>query len=107
MKKPKIKIMAIGDLHGDTALAKKLAKRATKEKVDIVILAGDMTFAESSIENLIGPFAKEKKKILLIPGNHESPQTNEFLSKMYAPYSQNLHGKSFKHKHIGFFGAGT
>ena len=26
---------------------------------------------------------------------------------MYAPYSQNLHGKSFKHKHIGFFGAGT
>lgn len=107
MKKNKIKIMAIGDLHGDTALAKKLAKKATKEKVDIVILAGDLTFAETSLDYLVGPFAKEKKKVLIIPGNHESPQTAEFLSNLYAPYSQSIHGKFFKHKGIGFFGAGT
>lgn len=107
MKNKKIKVMAIGDLHGDTRLAKKLAKQATKKQVDIVILAGDLTFAETFIENLVGPFAKEKKKILIIPGNHESPQTTEFLSNLYAPYSKNLHGKSFRHKGVGFFGAGT
>jgi len=107
MKKEKIKIMAIGDLHGDTSLVKQLAKKATKEKVDIVVLAGDLTFAETSIDNLVGPFAKEKKKILLIPGNHETPETVEFLSRLYSPYTINLHGEAFEHKGVGFFGAGT
>src|SRR3989339_66467 len=59
------KILAIGDLHGNTSLAEKFAKQAKDENVDLVILAGDITLAEKSIENLIGPFAREKKQILL------------------------------------------
>lgn len=108
MKKPeneKTKILAIGDIHGDTGLVKKLAKKAKKENVDLVILAGDITFAEQSIDNLIGPFVKEKKQVLLIPGNHESPATTDFLTQMYSG-AKNIHGYYFKKKDLGIFGAG-
>ena len=35
-----MKILASGDLHGDIGLAKRLAERAEKEKVDLVVLCG-------------------------------------------------------------------
>ncbi len=101
------KILAVGDIHGDTRLVKKLAERAKKENVDLVILAGDITFAEESTKDLLGPFAKAKKKVLLIPGNHESTATIDFLSTLYAPYTHNLHGYSFQKDNLGIFGAGT
>ena len=65
--KPKLKILASGDIHGDTSLAEKLAERAKKENVDLVILCGDLTMGERSTSNLIGPFVKRKKKVILIP----------------------------------------
>ncbi len=103
----KTKILAIGDIHGDSRLAEKLAARAIKENIDVIILAGDITFAEQSIEGIIGPFAKAKKDILIVPGNHEAVSTTAFLSELYAPYSRHLHGYSFIKNRIGFFGAGT
>jgi len=103
----KTKILAVGDIHGDITLVERLAKKVKKENVDVIILSGDLTFAEQSLENLIGPFAKTKKPILVIPGNHESPETNAFMTELYAPYSKNLHGYYFKKNNIGFFGAGT
>lgn len=104
-KKHKTKILAVGDIHGDTGLVKKLAQKAKKENVDLVILAGDMTFVESSIDNLIGPFIKANKQVLLIPGNHESLATVDFLAQMY-PKTKNIHGYSFKKNNLGIFGAG-
>ena len=106
MKKSKIKILAIGDIHGDTGLVKKLAERAKREKVDLVILAGDLTMAEESTDNIIGPFIKEGKQVLLIPGNHESVATIDFLAQMY-PNTKNIHGYGLKKNNIGIFGAGT
>jgi uncharacterized protein len=102
----KTKILAIGDIHGDTGLVKKLAEKAEKENVDLVILAGDLTFAEQSTKNLIGPFIKAKKQVLLIPGNHESVATTKFLEEMY-PNTKNLHGYSLKKDDLGIFGAGA
>lgn len=104
-KKHKTKILAVGDIHGDTGLVKKLAEKAKKENVDLVILAGDVTFLESSIDNLIGPFVKANKQVLLIPGNHESFATVDFLAQMY-PQTKNIHGYSFKKNNLGIFGAG-
>ncbi len=103
--KKKTKILAIGDIHRDTSLIKKLAEKAKKEEVDLVILAGDLTMAEESTENLIGPFVKAKKQVFLIPGNHESPATIDFLAKMYKV--KNIHGYGFIENDIGIFGAGT
>jgi len=102
----KTKILAIGDIHGDTGLVKKLAEKAVKEEVDLVILAGDLTFAEQSTKNIIGPFIKAKKQVLVIPGNHESIATIDFLAEMY-PNTKSIHGYSFRKEDLGIFGAGT
>lgn len=101
----KMKILAAGDLHGDTKLATKLAERAKKEKVDLVILTGDLTYADTKTENLIGPFAKAKKKVLIVPGNHESIATTNFLMQIYSNL-KSLHGYSLKQGDIGIFGCG-
>lgn len=106
MKKSKTKILAVGDIHGDTGLVKKLAEKAKREKVDLVILAGDLTMAEQSTDNIIGPFIKEGKQVLIIPGNHESVATIDFLAQMY-PNTKNIHGYGIKKNNIGVFGAGT
>jgi len=103
-KEKRTKILAIGDIHGDTGLVKKLAERAKKENVDIVIIAGDLTMAEISTKNLIGPFIKAKKQVLLIPGNHEGVATADFLAQYYN--AKNIHGYSFQRGNLGIFGAG-
>jgi hypothetical protein len=103
-EKKKLKILAAGDLHGDTSLAEKLAEKAKKEKVDLVILCGDLTYADSSTEGIVGQFAKRKEKVLLIPGNHETIATADFLSELYGV--KNIHGYSVKYKDVGIFGAG-
>ncbi len=101
----KMRILAAGDIHGDSRLAKKLAEKAKKEKVDLVILTGDLTYAEQSTENLLGPFAKAKKKVLILPGNHETIATTNFLAQMY-PNVKSIHGYSVKQGDIGIFGCG-
>ena len=105
-KGKKLKILAAGDIHGDTKQAEYLAEKAKRENVDLVILAGDLTFAESSTDNLIGPFVKAGKRVLLIPGNHETLATADFLANMY-PNTQNIHGYSIKIGNVGIFGAGS
>jgi len=101
----KTKILAVGDIHGDTGLSKRLAEKAKKEDVDLVILAGDLTWAEQSLKGIIGPFVKAKKQVLLIPGNHETVATANFLAEMYSP-TKNIHGYSFVKDDLGIFGAG-
>lgn len=100
----KLKILASGDIHGDVGLAKKLAERAEKENVDLVILCGDITMADTNVEGLIGPFVKKHKKVLIIPGNHETVATADFLADFYD--IKNIHGYSVKYKDVGIFGAG-
>src|SRR3989338_4033777 len=95
-KKHEFKILAAGDIHGDTIQAERLAEKAEKEKVDLVVLCGDLTYAERSTDNIIGPFAKRKQKVLLIPGNHETVATADFLADLYGV--KNIHGYSVKYK---------
>ncbi len=99
-----MKILALGDIHGDKDLTRKQAERAKKEKVDLVVLCGDLTYQEKSTEGLIGPFLKKNLKVVLIPGNHETMATADFLSELYDV--TNLHGYSIKYKDVGLFGCG-
>lgn len=103
-KEEKLKILAAGDIHGDIGLAEKLAEKAKKEHVDLVVLCGDLTLGERSTENIIGPFKKRNEKVLLIPGNHETVATADFLAELYGV--KNIHGYSVKYKDVGIFGAG-
>jgi Icc-related predicted phosphoesterase len=101
-----MKILAASDIHGDKEIVKKLAKKAKEKNVDLVILCGDLTFAEQNLEGLIGPFKSMHKKVVLIPGNHETIATVDFLARLYAPGTYNLHGYSLKFGDIGLFGCG-
>lgn len=100
----KMKILAAGDLHGDMASVRKLAERAEKEKVDLVILTGDITQEDKSTDNMIGPFLAKHKKVLFVPGNHDSFATADFLAEIYP--IRNMHGYTVKYEDIGFFGCG-
>ena len=101
----KTKILAVGDIHGDTKFVERLAKKAKDEEVDLVILAGDLTFLEKSTKNIIGPFVKEKKEVVLIPGNHETMSTINTLTQIYEG-TKHVHGYSVKKGDLGIFGSG-
>ena len=99
----KFRILAAGDIQGDSNLTKKLALKAEKENIDLVILAGDITgWVET--KDLIKPFKDKKKKVLIIPGNWDSFATVDFLANVYGV--KNIHGYSVTYENIGIFGAG-
>lgn len=99
----KLKILAASDLHGESKLAKQLAYEADKENVDLVVLCGDI-LGWRETKDIIKPFKDKGKKVLIIPGNHESFATTDFIAEFYG--IKNIHGYSAKYDKIGFFGAG-
>lgn len=99
-----MKILAISDIHGDLGLVKKLGELIDKEKVDLVLLAGDQTWFSQNTKGLVGPLTK--KPTLIIPSNHETEETVNSWERMY-PNLKSIHKKSLKIKGIGFFGSGT
>ncbi|MEM3074780.1 MAG: metallophosphoesterase family protein [Candidatus Pacearchaeota archaeon] len=99
----KLKILAAGDIHGDSNLVNKLARKAEDEQVDLVVLTGDIT-GWTETKNIIKPFKDKGKKVLIIPGNWDSFATADFLANIYGV--KNIHGYSVKYENIGFFGAG-
>ena len=55
-----MKILAIADIHGDAGLVKKIEKLIDKEKIELVILAGDQTWFSQNTKNLVGPLQKKE-----------------------------------------------
>ncbi|MEK6892737.1 MAG: metallophosphoesterase family protein [Nanoarchaeota archaeon] len=99
----KLRVLAAADLHGDSRLAKKLAIMAEEEKVDLVVLCGDLLgWAET--KDIIKPFKEKNKKVLIVPGNWDSFATTDFIAATYG--IKNIHGYSAVYENIGFFGAG-
>lgn len=99
-----MKILAAGCLHSNSDLIERLAVQAEEENVDLVVLAGDLTFGEESTDNIIGPFVNRNRKVALIPGNHETTATADFLAERYGV--ANLHGYGLNHGEVGLFGCG-
>lgn len=99
----KLRILAASDIHGDTRATKKLAERAQKENIDVVVLCGDIT-GLTETPNLIKPFKDNGTKVLLLPGNWDSFATTDFLAQFYG--MKNIHGYAARYEHVGFFGAG-
>lgn len=100
----KLRILAAGDFHGDSSFAKKLAEKAEKENVDLVILTGDLTGIIQT-KNIIKPFIDKGKKVLFVPGNWETTEEAEIMSKMYN--MGNIEDHYLKYKNVGIFGVGN
>ncbi|RMD65953.1 hypothetical protein D6817_05100 [Candidatus Pacearchaeota archaeon] len=98
-----LRILAAADLHGDSDIANYLARKAEKEKVDLVVLCGDV-LGWVETQGLIKPFKEKGKRVLIVPGNHESFATIDFVASLYD--ARNLHGYAVIYNGVGFFGAG-
>jgi Icc-related predicted phosphoesterase len=103
-KKEKLKILAAGDIHGNPEISKKLAEKAEKEKVDLVVLLGDIT-GMLPTKNIIKPFTDKKQKVIFVPGNWETKADADTLSKMYG--IKNIEKGYVVYKHTGIFGIGS
>ncbi len=101
--KKRLKILAASDIHGESKLAKKLAEKAEKENVDLVILCGDI-LGWVETKDIIAPFKRKNKKVIILPGNWDSFATTDFLAQVYG--ISNIHGYALSYNNIGFFGAG-
>lgn len=100
----KFKILAAGDFHGDSSVTKKLAEKAEKENVDLVILTGDITGLIET-ENIIKPFLQKNKRVVFVPGNWDTTEATETLSQLYG--IKNIGKHYVKYDNVGIFGIGN
>jgi Icc-related predicted phosphoesterase len=104
-KSPKhLKILAASDLHGSSDLAKKLAEKAEANKVDLVLLLGDINGRMQS-KNLIAPFKKLNKPVLFVPGNWDTSFETAMIEAVYN--ARNLDGIYAKYDDVAFIGLGN
>ena len=99
-----MKILALSDVHGDVSFMEEMAEKGAKEKVDLVILAGDILNFDEIQQGLVGPFKKKGLEVAVVPGNHEGMAEVNFLVEKYG--AKNLHGYSMRFGDIGIFGCG-
>ncbi len=100
----KLRILAAGDLHGDSELAKKLAEKAEKENVDLVVLLGDI-HGQTESKGLIYPFKKIGKKVVFVPGNWDTTLEANTLTEIYG--ITNLDAKYAIYDDVGILGVGN
>ncbi len=99
-----MKILAVSDIHADKRNAERLAELAKREKVDLVVLAGDLSIFGEGIKGLIKPFKENDLKVAFVPGNHDPPEMAEWLEAKYKIY--NLHNQPLIINNIAFVGVG-
>lgn len=99
-----MKILVFTDVHGDPKIIKKLIELS--KKVDLMICCGDITYFSHKLDKILSIFNKTKKKLLIIPGNHESEQDIEKADKKYK-YIININKKSYSINGLLFLGYGA
>ena len=99
-----MKILALSDVHGDKDFIRKMAEKGAREKVDLVILAGDLADHNGQVEGLVGPFKEKGLEVAVLPGNHEGMAEVNFLVEHYD--IKNLHGYVLRKDDVGIFGCG-
>ncbi len=103
-QKPRMKILALSDIHGDTSFIEEMAEKGAAEKVDLVILAGDILDMDRPKAGLIQPFKDKGLEVAVLPGNHEGMSEIGFMVEKYGV--KNLHGYVIRKGDVGIFGCG-
>ncbi len=101
--KKKLKILVASDIHGNFKTAKTLSEKAEREKVDLVILAGDIYGYTDGKAGILKPFKKKNQLVLFVPGNCEFERECLLLEKD----AKNISGQSLAHGNVTFIGVGN
>ena len=99
----KLRILAAGDLHGDIGIARMLSKKAKKEKVDLVVLAGDIYGYDEGDEGILDSFRKAGQKVVFVPGNCDFDEECKILGRL----GKNIHNYYVTYKGVGIAGIGN
>ncbi len=99
----KLKILAAGDLHGSLDIAKKLSAKGKREKVDLVVLAGDIYGYTDGDKEILEPFRKAKQKVVFVPGNCDFDEECVMLARD----GKNIHNYYVTYGGVGIAGIGS
>ncbi len=99
----KLRILAAGDLHGSLDIAKKLSAKGEREKVDLVVLAGDIYGYDRKERGLLEPFRKAKQKVVFVPGNCDFDEECKVLEQK----GKNIHNYYVTYNGVGIAGIGS
>jgi len=104
-QKKKFRILAAADFQGNATVAETLSRKAEKEKVDLVVLAGDLHGNKKNSPGIIAPFKKRNQKVIFVPGNWDTTTESNLLSDMYK--IKNIDGIYTHYNGIDFVGVGS
>jgi len=99
----KLRILAAGDLHGDLDIARKLSAKGKKEKVDLVVLAGDIYGYSKGDEGILKPFRDAGQKVVFVPGNCDFDEEHEILKRD----AKSIHNYYVTYGGVGIAGIGS
>ncbi len=99
-----MKIVAITDVHGNWASLKRFLRKIRSNEVDLVIVAGDLSFYGDLNEALgVLSVLSKRYRVFFVPGNCDSPS---LLNVEKYGNSENLHGKIVDYNGAIFAGIG-
>lgn len=102
IKMSKIRFLATGDIHSDKKLINCIKNSVELEKIDFVVLIGDISEKKDDFKDILEIF--KEKQIFMVPGNHESKRK---LSILQENYNVHLVGNQpvLVHDDLAFFGS--
>jgi len=98
-----MKLLAFVDMHGSHKALEKI--KAQSKQSDILVCAGDISIFENNLDKLFFELNKLNKPVLIIPGNHESTESINVLTKLF-PNIINIDEKGHAIGNYLFFGYG-
>jgi len=97
-----LKLGTITDLHGNLKVLPKILKKLSENKIDILVLGGDIPYEgeKNSLLKILKKCLKLRKTIFIIPGSHEGfedyeEQLKKLKSKLIINGAKKLKTKSF------------
>src|SRR3989338_149168 len=101
-----MRLLAFKDTHANKTALNRIIAKAEKYKPDFMVCAGDISMFTKGLDKCCAILNKLNIKILIIPGNHETPEDIKSVCSKY-PNFINIHSGEFSYNDFSFFGWGT
>lgn len=100
-----MKFLTFVDLHEDAKVLKEIVGRASENDIEFMVCAGDLSWFGKNLLFMLKHLNKVGKKVLLLPGNHETDEMFKEALRDY-PHCLNFNKKAVKIEDYVFLGYG-